>query len=65
MLQPEDVRLFWNYPQTPTSGTDFDNYCEIEWLKNSTVSEGYDFITVEREIDTAGTYHFFYTIDGR
>lgn len=62
-LQADTVRLFWNYKSSGKGK--LERYTELTWKKNDTVSEGFDYITDEVEITSAGSFHFYYTTDGR
>ena len=63
LLQADTVRLFWNYKSCNKVRT--ERYTELTWQQNDTVSEGFDYITTEVTVSLAGTFHFYYTTDGR
>ena len=64
-LQADNVRLFWNLPSQKSKAVTHDCYEELSWKKNDKLSAGYEFISVPREMNTSGAFHFFYTVDGR
>lgn len=62
-MQMYTVRLFTNYPRG--KAIDFEHYTELNWNEDSTLVDGYSTVSEEIDLTTAGSFRFFFTIDGR
>lgn len=64
-LQVEDVHIFCNHPPDESVPFVRENYYELEWKNASEMqSDTYDSYA-EIKIVCAGSFNYFFTVDGR